>query len=234
MTRNKGGKSTIVRFVSAGGISQSAFTGNQFKLLSITGSPWDGGQDGAYGFDCYRMQLRYYFADSIFEAYDYFRVVNCETTIRWRSAPLTGPIMGDLYTYIDKDADQLPQIIEVANRRELKRKSFTNECQTHEIHWQPYVISREGGGSSVDYVQPRERWLNTKDVANFRFGSLVILATTPNATTQYGQNDAAISIRHKITIEVKGQKTLQRPGENAGVTTQSVTLESDSMGQAGE
>jgi len=199
-------------FSSAGGISQTNFSGNQFKLINATGSPWDGGQDGKYGFEGFRIRLDNYFSPLLFSSYDYFRVVKCETTLFWRSAPETGPVMGEMFWYHDKDSVAIPTLAEVANRKELKSKQFSNDRLKHKIVWTPNVISRERSSQEavpVDYIQPTGRWLNSQLSREFRFGTLVMLFTTPNAAVQYPNSDAAVSIRHKVWIEMKGQKSVQ-------------------------
>jgi len=203
---------SIQVFSSAGGVSQTNFTGNQFKLLNTTGSPWDGGQDGTYGYEAYKIRLSNYFSPLLFSSYDYFRVVKCETTLFWRSAPLTGPVMGEMFWYHDKDTVSTPTLSDLANRKALKSKQFSNDRLKHKIVWTPNVVTRDGGTQDpepVDYIQPTGRWLNCQLSNEYRFGSLIMLFTTPNFAVQYPNSDAAVSIRHKVYIEVKGQKSIQ-------------------------
>lgn len=217
-TPRKTGKQTtrnnkVVELSSAGAVFSTNFTGNQFKLLNIIGSVWDSGLDGKFGFEAYRIRLSNYFSPSVFAGFDYFRVKGCTTVLRWRGCPETPPIMGDVYYYIDKDAEDPSSGLNaenIGNRRDLQHRSFTNEVQTHKIKWTPYLVERDAPNSDpVDYVQPRSRWLNTSAYNDMRFGTFVMLATTPNANTQYSSNDAAVSVRHIITLELKGQKSVQ-------------------------
>jgi len=208
MTKKTSKKS--VALSSAGAVSKTAFSGNSFKVLNLVGSPWDAGQDGRYAIEAYHIRLDNYFSDTVFEAFDYFKVVSCETTFEWRMPPKDGPIMGQMFYYIDRDDATIPTVANIGNRRELKHMMFTNEHHTRKVTWRPNLVTEEHlTMDPVNYVHPRGQWLNSGEVRSLRFGTMVVMYTTPAGAVQYPTYDATVSIRHKLTLEFKGQRSVQ-------------------------
>lgn len=206
--KKNGSASKITTLVSRGGISKTHFSGNCFKTLDIEGSPWDGSQDGAFGHDAYHLRLNNYFSDEVFASFDYFRVKGCKTTISWKTSPVdTGMIMGEYFWYNDHDSLDSPIQSDIANRRDLKNGTFSNERRVHHLKWQPYVVQKET--DPVDYVQPVDRWMNTTEVSKLRWGSIILMFTTDNRNAQYPNGNPNVSIRHEVTCEFKGQRSVQ-------------------------
>lgn len=206
--RNGKPPAQITTLVSRGGVSKSHFSGNCFKTLDVEGSPWDASQDGCFGFDAYHLRLNNYFSDEVFSSFDYFRVKECKTTLSWKTSPaVTGMIMGEYFWYIDRDSLDTPGQADIANRRDLKDGTFSNERRVHHITWQPHVVQKES--DPVDYVQPSSRWMNTNEVSKLRWGSIVLLFTTDNRNVQYPDGFPNVSIRHQVTLEFKGQRSVQ-------------------------
>lgn len=201
-------RDVITTVTSAGAISTTNYSGNSVKLIDIDGTPWNGDTGGKYSFEAYHIRLDNYFAESLF-SWDYFRVAHVETTFQWRTQPTFGLIVGDLFYYIDKDDHIKPNITQMGNRRDLKHLTFSNERHTLKLNWKPYVVSNDTAESGVRYVQPRERWLNSGEHKSFRFGTLGVIYTTPNEEVQYPNGMAAVSIRHRVMIELKGQRSVQ-------------------------
>jgi len=206
-------KSSITEFTSQGGAQVSSPLGNQFFNLDIPGNPWDGSQDGSYKLIVLQMDLSRYFSANVFQTYDRYRVAECETTFYWKSGvPTGGPILAEMYFCIDKDSRTDETLIQTANRTALQTRTF-DVCHTRQvIAWKPFLVEDSDtfdiAGKQVDYTQNRNRWLNTAQVRNHRFGAIRAILQCHDAST-YGDNSPAIGVRHRIKIQVSGLKSAQ-------------------------
>lgn len=63
-------------------------------------------------------------------------------------------------------------------------------------------------GKEKEYLQPSNRWMNTANVDDHRYGTIRIIGQTLDASP-YSDNDAVIHIRHRIKLEMKGLKSVQ-------------------------
>jgi len=206
--------SPIAEFTSRGAQGGTSLVGNYFITLDEPGNPFTGSQEGAYKLTAAAIDLRAYFADNLFGAYDYYKVTGCETTVTWITSPTNGvQIGGELMWCFDHDSRVVENVALVANRTTLQTHTFTNNHRRHVIKWNPFLVedSVTSGvaGSQVDYVQPRSRWLNTANVADHRFGTLRMIGQNWSATNGFPSIDATIEIRHRIVIQTKGLKSVQ-------------------------
>lgn len=209
-------RDNISVFSSNGAIGKTSQTGNRFNNLSLDGNPFDASQDGAWVIDFSSIKVGDYFLDDLTVLWEYYRVKNVETTFYWKSAPKYGPVMGSLYFLCDKDSRESYSEAngnKLMNRRELKVRQFSNDHLQHTITWKPYLVENHNtygqDGEQVDYVQPRERWLNTRYIKDHRFGTLRYVVTTPDVNAQYASTSPAVGIRHRVTLELKGLETMQ-------------------------
>merc|ERR1712137_4037 len=203
---------SITRFTSRGAVGQSSSVGNSFMNLFQSGNPYDGNQQGKYNEQILSIDLLAYFAANLFNAYDYFRVVDCETTFTWASAPENGgPVMGEMLWVVDRDSRESEEAQTIANRTSAQTRTFDNCNLRRIVNWKPYLVedSTTSGvvGAQVDYVQPRSRWLNSKSVDQFRFGTLRVIGQCYDGS-QYQDNNPILQWRHRLIIEMKGLKTL--------------------------
>jgi len=220
-SNKRSGKPTITpqapptnEFTSRGAQGGTSAVGNYFITLDEAGNPFTGSQEGAYKQTTAAIDLRAYFADNLFTAYDYYKVTNCETTITWITSPTNGvQIGGEIMWCFDRDSRVVENLAFIANRTTLQTRTFTNNQRRHVIKWKPFLVEDSQTfnvpGSQVDYVQPRNRWLNTANVEDHRFGSLRMIGQNWSATNGYPSTAATIEIRHRITIETKGLKSVQ-------------------------
>jgi len=204
----------VNEFTSRGAQGGTSAVGNYFITLDEAGNPFTGSQEGAYKQSTAAIDLRAYFADNLFAAYDYYKVTACETTITWITSPTNGvQIGGEIMWCFDRDSRVVENLAFIANRTTLQTRTFTNNHRRHVVKWKPFLVEDSQTfnvpGSQVDYVQPRGRWLNTANVADHRFGSLRMIGQNWSATNGYPSTAATIEIRHRITIETKGLKSVQ-------------------------
>ena len=218
-----------IEISSFGAVSQSSTVGNTFWPLSDVGNPFDSSQDGGYRqFNVSLDPLRYIGAP-VFAAYEYYRISKVQTTLYWKTPSDNGsPILGEFFFVLDKDSRTSATLTEVMNRMSLDRREFTNNKISHTLTWEPYLvedsITFDVSGRVVDYVQPRDRWLNTENVDSHRFGTMRILAQVHDRASY--SSEAVVGVRHKVFFDFKGQKSAQGPGP--GVVSVEDRLPADS------
>lgn len=211
-------EANVVTFSSRGalGVTAPANTGNTFYTLNETGSPFDGSQDGAYRQIVNVLDMSNYASANLFGAYDYYKVESCETTFYVKEFPTSGqPVFYEIFYVLDKDSREAAAsnpLSEVCNRSALASRSLYNSALRQTVEWKPYLIEDSNtfdvSGRQVDYVQPRERWLNTANYESHRFGNLKSVLTVPNRTI-YNDETPVIGVRHRIVLKFKGQKSVQ-------------------------
>jgi len=222
-TKQRSGKVGITRieaskaqFSSRGAAGGTSSTGNYFIILNETGMPFTASQQGKYKLSTAAIDLSNYFADNLFAAYDYYRVIHCETTFTWTTMPTNGVAVGGeiLFVFDNDSRDNVP-LVSVLNRNELQTRMFTNANLRHVVKWKPYLVedsATEGtAGAQVDYVQPRSRWLNTDNFELHRFGTIRMVGSIFDGSNGYPSNDPTIEIRHRVTVEMKGLRSVQAP-----------------------
>lgn len=196
----------------ANSTSPPSQTGNTFYNLSEAGNPFDGSQDGAYAHFVVALDMKNFFSGDIFLAYDNYRVKEIETTFTMKDMPENRGLSGEILFCIDKDSRTVDSLKDTCNRNTLQTRIFTNNTVRHIVSWSPYLVEDsetfDVSGKQVDFVMPQNRWLNTNNVSNHRFGSLKCVVSVPNGS-HYGQNFQAVSVRHRVTVEFKGLKTVQ-------------------------
>lgn len=208
-------QSSIARFTSRGAAGGSSTgLGNYVLTLDEAGNPFTGSQQGKYGLTVAAIAPLRYFATNLFAAYDYYRIVDCETTISYTTTPTNGVcVAAEMMYVLDKDSRDNVSLTSVANRSELQTRTFNNCCLRHVIHWKPYLIENSQtfgeAGSQVDYVQPRSRWLNTDLVESHRFGALRLIGAAWSGSNGYPSNDPTLEIRHRVVVEMKGLRSVQ-------------------------
>jgi len=205
-------------FSSRGAIQQTnpANTGNTFYILNENGNPFDGSQDGAYKSIVNVIDLSNYFDTTMFETYDYYRVLRCETTFNAKAIPQNGgPLIYEVFYVVDRDSRESPtqaNLRDVCNRSALDSRILTNERPRQIVSWEPYLIEDsetfDVPGKQVDYTQPRNRWLNCHNAKVHRFGNLRAVLTVPNRT-DYMNEEAVMGVRHRLIVEFKGLKSVQ-------------------------
>lgn len=204
----------VVTFSSRGAVGGSVSTGNYFINLNEAGMPFTASAKGKYKLTTSALDLTNYFASNLFGAYDYYRVTDCETTLTWTRMPTNGvAVAGEVLFVFDNDSrDEVP-LTSVLNRSQLQTRMFTNSCLRHVVKWKPFLVedSRTEGvnGSQVDYVQPRNRWLNTDNVEAHRFGTLRLVGSVFDGSNGYPSETPTIEIRHRVTMEMKGLRSVQ-------------------------
>jgi len=203
---------TII-LTSQGATGGSSALANQVVSLTEGGNPFTGSQQGARSPIVAALDMTRFFDSGVFRTYDSYKVVSCITTVTWTTMPDRHPIGGEIMWVLDKD-DRLP-IAEalVANRQSLQTRVFNNNSLRHTIQWSPYLVEDSDtvntGGAQLEYVQPRGRWLNCGLVNNHRFGTLRMIAQSFDLSGY--TNDPTVEVRHRVTIELKGLKSVQAP-----------------------
>lgn len=212
-------KPKIITFVSRGSrFSEPSFSDlnrSFYARLDLNGNPFFSGiqptgADSKYDYNRIALSPILYFADGIFAAYDYYRITRIETTFVWSSAPDDGVICGELWTAIDKDSREPENSNAYINRRNLQRREFTNDCHTHTVSYVPFLVDRGDDAESQDYIQPTERWWNTTNVRDHRWGCMRYTLIAPASNARYS-NAAAVFVHHRVVLEVKGQKDVVTP-----------------------
>jgi hypothetical protein len=203
-----------VHFTSRGAVGGSSAVGNFDLLMDTAGSPFTSDQGGSYGLTSVALDLRAYFSQGVFGAYDYYRVEDVETTVTWITTPTNGvSIAGEILYCYDNDSRDEVTLTEVANRETLQTRTFTNNKIRHVMKWNPYLVedsSTEGvSGAQVDYIQPRSRWLNTANVDLHRFGTMRLIGSNFSSSNGYPAESARLQIRHRVKIAMKGLKSTQ-------------------------
>lgn len=210
----------INEFTSRAAVGGTSAVGNFVLALDETGNPYTASQQAKYGLTAVAINLENYFGSSLFRAYDYYRVVDVETTITWTTTPTAGvAIAGEMLWVYDNDSRGAVPLETVANRTQLQSRMFTNNTLRHVLKWHPYLVedtSTIGAvGGQLDYVQPRSRWLNTDNYANHRFGTIRLIGVNFSAFNGYVSIDATLEIRHRVKIETKGARSIQPPSNFA-------------------
>jgi hypothetical protein len=205
-------QSPVTRFTSRGAVGQTSEVGNSFFSLFEAGNVFDSNQQGLKNDVTISIDLRAFFAANLFAAYEYFKVISCETTFIWASAPENGaPVMGEIMWVVDKDDRTSADVSTIANRTSLQTRSFDNNNLRRVFQWTPYLIENSRTenvpGAQVDYIQPRNRWLNCDNIANFRFGTLRVIGQCFDKIP-YEDNNPIIQWRHRIVIDTKGLKSV--------------------------
>lgn len=205
----------IAKFTSRGGVGGSSpGLGNFVLSMDESGNPYTGSQEAKYGLTVCAIDPLRYFASNLFSAYDYYRIVDCETTLTWTTTPTNGVCVGGEALFVlDKDSRDQVSLSSVANRSELQTRTYNNTCLRHIVRWNPYLVetSETFGttGAQVNYVQPLNRWLNTDLVESHRFGSLRLIAVNWSGSNGYPNNEATLEIRHRVVVEMKGLRSVQ-------------------------
>jgi hypothetical protein len=203
----------VVIFTSRGAVGGSSELGNFVYNLNTAGAPFTGSQLGKFTSQPVSIDLRKYFAEALFNAYEYYRFMECETTFSWTKSPNVGtPIAAELLWAFDKDSRAPVPLSNVANRSDLQTRTFTNNEVRHVVKWNPYLVETsetEGvAGKQIDYTHPRTWWLNTDQSDLHRFGTLRFIASNFDSTG-YPTNNPSIEVRHRVKVEFKGLRTVQ-------------------------
>lgn len=208
-------KDHVQEFTSNGAVGKSDVVGNRFVSLTLTGNPFDASQDGAWQVDVCSFAVGKYFLPDFLSLWEYYRVVECETTFYWKSPPKTGPIMGELYYALDRDSRVAlgeANANKLMNRRDLSVRRFTSEKPAIVVKWRPHLVENKvtesTQGAELDLVIPRQRWLNTTNNKDHRFGALRYVVTTPAKGIQY-DSSPAVGFHHRVKIQLKALKTMQ-------------------------
>lgn len=202
----------VVSLTSRGATSITSEVGNTFYSINLAGNPYDASTDGAYKLFTVALDMSKFFNSGVFSAYEYYKVIECETTFSMKSSPDDGgPILGEIQWALDKDSRESETVTEICNRSTLQTRAFDNNHTRQILEWNPYLVEvsdTEGvPGAQVDYVQPRSRWLNTNQVRLHRFGTLRCIVTIPNGGAY--SSAPAIQVRHRVVIHCKGQRSVQ-------------------------
>jgi len=204
---------STVSFSSRGGVGRTSLVGNHIMVLTTEGNVFDATQAGKYKHEGIAIDLRAYFSQGIFDAYDYYRISGCRTTFTWGTMPQDGtPIGGEIFWCIDKDSRSVETFTETANRKVLQSRTFTNNSIRHTVKWRPHLVDNGStlgqANAQLEYVQPLNRWMNCSNIDDHRYGTIRLIGQVWDASP-YPDNDPVIHIRHWISIEVKGLKSVQ-------------------------
>lgn len=189
---------------------------NFYFTMDLNGNPFFSGTqpNGAvskYDYNRIAIAVGDYFVDNLFGGYEYYRVKKIETIFNWVSTPTNGLINGELYTSLDKDSRDAETSNAYINRPDLKRYVFSNRNPSHSVSYTPFMVDfvDDDEIDKVAYIQPQNRWWNCADFRNHRWGCLRYVAVNNNSNAY--TSDASVFVRHRIWIEVKGQKDVVTP-----------------------
>lgn len=217
--KSNGAREKVVTFYSAGTrATQPLFSDlnrNFYLTMDLIGNPFfsgtqPSGAQSKYDYNRIAISPSEFFVDNLFGAYEYYRISKIETTFQWATNPL-GPINGELYTFVDKDGRDAENSNAYINRGDMRRRFFTNAQTAHSFTYVPNMVDflNDSQTDSVQYIQPHDRWWNTTEFRNHRWGCLRYVAVSNAYDNSAG--DQAIFVKHRVWIEVKGQKDLVTP-----------------------
>lgn len=215
------GSNAVTKFTSRGTrATQPLFSDlsrNFYITVNLNGNPFFSGNapSGAqmkYDYNRVALKATDFFAPNLFGAYEYYRIAKIDTEFVWDASPTDGVVSGDLYTAHDFDSREAETSNEYINRRDLRHQVFTNHRPVLTDTYVPRMVDNVSTDvESKDYVQPQNRWWNCENVEDHRWGCLRYVVVAHDATKKYPTNDAAIFVRHKLYLEVKGLKNAITP-----------------------
>jgi len=202
---------TAVTFVSRGSSGTSGDFANKTISLSDDGNPFYTDLNSRYGSAVVPIDLQRFFAPALFSAYEYYRIVKCETSFEWLVMPVSA-VNGAMMYALDRDSNGSINEQDVINRRDNQVRYFNNDKLVHTVVWKPFLTAYNdisGTSNQTPWVVEQNKWLNTSQIETMRHGTLRCLFWALGGSRY--TNTPAVGIRHRITIEMKGLLSIVPP-----------------------
>lgn len=207
----------IVKYI--GTSSTTSSLGNQPVALESNISPFNSTANGATGDIRVTVSGSIFAPQGLFGAYDYFRISKIVTTFTAATTPPASDYLYEGYYIQDLDSrglessDLAQRCKNIMSRPDSKYFQLNTVTPTHSFTWTPNVVSDpiEDPAEPSPYVWPTDRWLNTRLVQRYVFGTVRMFSHVASTATWGNQTISvvpAVDVRHVVHFEFCGQRNI--------------------------